>query len=116
MMFVRLLPVALAFLLLAAHFSRAGVPALSVAALLVLGLLFVRKRWAALVLQGLLLAGSVEWVRTISFYVGIRKASGAPWLRLIFILGPVALLTAAACLVFCNADVRKRFGLPAAGA
>ena len=112
---VRLLPVALAFLLLAAHFSRAGVPALSVVALLVPVLLLVRRRWAALVLQALLLAGAAEWVRTIFVYVGIRKAAGAPWLRLVFILGPVALLTAAACLVFRNAAVRKRFALDAAG-
>ena len=111
MMAFRLLPVVLAFLLLAAHFSRAGLPGLAVGAFLLPGLLFVRRRWAAVGTQLLLVAGAAEWVRTTLFYVGVRKAAGGPWLRLVFILGPVAALTAAACLVFRIPAVRERFGL-----
>jgi hypothetical protein len=111
MMAVRILPVVLAFLLLAAHFSRSGLPALSAVSLFFAGLVFVRRRWAARAIQILLLAGAAEWVRTTLFYVGVRKASGAPWLRLVFILGSVAVLTAAAALVFRNRAVRSRFGL-----
>jgi hypothetical protein len=107
----RLAPAILAFLVLAAHFSRAGLPGLSLCALLLPGLLFVRRPWAARAIQGLLLAGAAEWVRTILFTVGLRKAAGAPWLRLVFILGPVAVLTAAAALVFRIGAVRSRFGL-----
>ena len=111
MMAVRILPVVLAFLLLAAHFSRSGLPALSAVSLFFAGLVFVRRRWAARAIQILLLAGAAEWVRTTLFYVGVRKASGAPWLRLVFILGSVAVLTAAVALVFRNRVVRSRFGL-----
>jgi hypothetical protein len=108
---LRIAPPALAFLVLAAHFSRAGLPWLSLASLLLPGLLFVRRPWAARAVQALLLAGAVEWIRTILFYVGLRMAAGAPWLRLVLILGPVAILTAAAALVFRTGVVRRRFGL-----
>jgi len=73
MMAVRILPVVLAFLLLAAHFSRSGLPALSAVSLFFAGLVFVRRRWAARAIQILLLAGAAEWVRTTLFYVGVRK-------------------------------------------
>ena len=110
-MFARLLPVALAFVVLAAHFSRAGSPALSAVSLLLTGLLLVRRPWAARATQALLLAGAAEWIRALLGYVAIRKAAGTPWIRLVFILGAVSSLTAAAALVYRSPAVRRRFGL-----
>ena len=101
---------ALAFLVLAAHFFRAGNLPLFAVALLFLPLLFVRKRWAAWAVQAALLAGTVEWVRTLGVFAGQRRAMGLPYTRLALILGGVALATAACLLVFRSRRVRRFFG------
>ena len=101
---------ALAFLVLSAHFFRAGDLVLFAVALLFLPLLFVRTRWAAWTLQAGLLAGAVEWVRTLAAFAGQRRAMGLPYTRLAIILGGVALATAACLLVFRSERVRRFFG------
>ena len=71
---LRLLPVALVLVILAAHFYRAAlwVPlGLTVA---LLPLLFVRAPWAARVLQVALLAGAVEWLRTAAVFIAVRQS------------------------------------------
>jgi predicted transcriptional regulator len=59
-----------------------------------------------------LLLGALEWLRTAAMLVQQRLALGTPWLRLAIILGVVALLTAAAALVFRSARLRRRYGGP----
>ncbi len=61
-------------------------------------LLLVRRPLARRVFSILLLAGALEWVRTLLVTVSMRRAMGAPWGRLALILGAVALFTAAAAL------------------
>jgi hypothetical protein len=102
---------ALAFLVLAAHFFRAGAPILFALCLLLLPLLFVRARWAAWTVQAALLAGTAEWVRTLAVFAGRRRAAGLPYTRLAIILGCVALATAACLLVFRSERVKRFFGL-----
>ena len=58
-------------------------------------ILLVRHPLARRVLSILLLAGALEWVRTLLVQVSMRRAMGAPWGRLALILGAVALFTAA---------------------
>ena len=101
---------ALAFLVLAAHFFRAGNVAFLVVALLFLLLLFVPQRWAARLVQAGLLAGTVVWVRALAEFAGQRRAMGLPYTRLAIILGGVALATAACLLVFRSERVKRFFG------
>lgn len=85
---------ALALLLLAAHWIRAGGWPLAAATVLSMGLLWVRRRWAARLLQAALAAGTVEWLRTLAAGIALRHAAGQPALRLTLILLAVAALTA----------------------
>ncbi len=88
--------VALSALLLAAHFSRAGLLPLGVAALLLPLLLFARQAAVARVLQAALALGALEWALTLAQLVSDRRAAGRPFVRLAVILGSVALVTAVA--------------------
>ena len=111
MTFLALLSVGLSLLVLAAHFYRAGNVFLFVAALLVLTLTAVPRRWAARALQAALVIGAAEWVRTAVFFVSQRQADGRPWIRLALILGSVALASALSALLFRTEALRARFGL-----
>ena len=103
---LRLTPVILSAILLAAHFSRAGLPAISLLALGLPFLLLVRKPWAARTVQLALVLGGLEWLRAAWGYVQQRMALGEPWTRLLVILGAVALLTWASALVFRSPRLR----------
>jgi hypothetical protein len=111
MNFLRLLPVILSYGLLAAHFSRAGHFPLVLLSLLIPMLLFVKKKWAARILQVLLLIGGAEWIRTMFGYIEVRKAVGEDWGRLAIILISVALLTACSGLVFAGKSLKRRYKL-----
>jgi hypothetical protein len=104
---VQLLPVLLSLLVLGAHFLRAGNLVLVGAALVLVGLLGVRRRWAARSVQVALLLGAAEWVRTLARLVASRAESGQPAVRLSLILGGVALLTGLSALVFRSARLRS---------
>jgi hypothetical protein len=101
-----LLAPALSFALLCAHFYRAGAWLPMVACIALLPLLLLRRGWAARLVQVCLLAGSLEWAWTALLLVQQRMALGQPWLRLVAILGAVALLTAASALVFGGRRLR----------
>lgn len=101
---------ALSFLVLAAHFFRAGNVPLFVLALCFLPLLVVPRAWAARAIQAGLLAGVVVWIRTLAAFAGQRRAAGLPVTRLALILGGVALATAACLLVFRSEKVKRFFG------
>lgn len=103
---LRLIPVILSAILLAAHFSRAGLPALSLVALGLPLLLLVRRPWAARAIQLALVLGGLEWLRAAWGYVRQRMALGEPWTRLLVILGVVALFTWASALVFRSSRLR----------
>ena len=76
----------LALLLLAAHLLHAGLLPLAVLALLLAGLLAVRRPWAARVLQAVLLLAAVEWILTTVTLAQMRLQHGQPYLRLALIL------------------------------
>jgi len=108
---LRLLPVILAFGLLAAHFSRANMPPAVVVSLITPFLLLIRKPWIARSIQILLLLGALEWIRSMLGYIQVRKEIGEDWGRLAIILITVALLTACSGLVFRGKSLRKRYQL-----
>lgn len=109
MHFVRLLPVVLSFLLLAAHFSRNDVTVLVVISLALPFLLLLRRPLVPRLFQILLVLGGLEWVRSLVMHVSRRQAEGEPWTRLAIILGVVALFTACSGLVFRNSKLRGRY-------
>ncbi len=108
---LRLLPVIIAFGLLAAHFSRANMPPAVVVTLITPFLLLIRKPWIAKSIQVLLLIGAAEWIRSMLGYIQVRKEIGEDWGRLAIILVTVALLTACSALVFRGKSLKKRYHL-----
>lgn len=109
MNFIRLLPVIISFLLLAAHFMRAGQHLVVVVLFALLSLLLFRKNWVPLVLQFVLLLGAAEWVRTLVSVAQMRMEFGMPWIRMAVILGAVALFTLLSALVFRGKALRQRY-------
>jgi hypothetical protein len=109
MNFFRLLPVILSFLVLAAHFSRAGSLTLSAACIIFPAVLLIKKPMVPMVMQTALLLGAVEWVRTLILIVQMRMEFGQPWTRLAIILGVVALFTGLSALVFQSKALRMRY-------
>lgn len=108
---VRLIPVILSALLMAAHFSRADNFFLILLSLIAPFILLVRKPWAARAMQIALLLGALEWVRTLVVIARARLAVGEPWLRMAVILGVVALVTAGSALVFQTKALKTRYAI-----
>jgi hypothetical protein len=109
MNFFRLLPVVLSFLLLAAHFYRAGLPLLMWLCVALPLLPLLRRAWVPTLLQALLVLGALEWLRTLWVFASMRVAFGEPWIRLALILGGVALFTALSGLVFRSRHLRSHY-------
>ena len=106
---LRLLPAALALLVLGAHFLRARQLGLVTGALALVPLLFVRRTWAARAVEGALVLGVLEWLRTLALLALERRAAGAPYLRMTLILAGVALATALSLLAFRSRAVKEHF-------
>ena len=114
---LHLLPVILSLIVLGAHFLRAGNFFMVALVLALLGLLGIRRPWAARTIQAALLLGTVEWLRTLVRLAGWRADEGKPVLRLVLILAGVALATGLSALMFRTARVRRWFDarLPVSG-
>jgi hypothetical protein len=108
--FLLLMPAGLSALLLGAHFLRRGDLLPVVACLVLVALLFVRRAWAARVVQVAFVLGALEWVRTLAVLLPARRAAGGPWVRLVVVLGAVALLAVAAAALFETRRLTERFG------
>ena len=110
---LRLIPVVLSFVLLAAHFYRSGGVVLAGLCVVILLLLFFRKSWIPKLFQFLLILGALEWFRSLYYFAAMRIAWDQPWTRLAFILGVVALFTALSGLVFNSKALRARYCMKA---
>jgi hypothetical protein len=104
-----LLPVILSLVVLGAHFLRGGNFFMVALVLMLLGLLGIRRAWAARTVQAALLLGTVEWIRTLVRLARWRADEGKPVLRLVVILASVALVTGLSSLMFRTARVRRWF-------
>jgi hypothetical protein len=111
MLLLRLLLPAVALMLLAAHFHRAGWLAAAVLSVALTALLAVPRPWAARTLQAALVLGALEWLRTLAAFAAARISLGQPYLRLALILGAVAAVTIAAAWIFQHRSLRTRFRL-----
>jgi hypothetical protein len=100
---------ALALLLLAAHFFHAGAGLVAAICILLITLLFVPRAWAGRLLQVVLALGAIEWILTAYTLAQVRQQHGDPYLRLLIILGSVALFTAVAAALFQHPAMRARF-------
>ena len=109
MNFLRLLPVILSFIILAAHFMHAGQMYLVYLMLVLPFLLFIKKSWVPWLFQAVLLLGAAEWLRTLYFMTLVRLEYGEPWIRMAVILGAVALFTALSSLMFWNKKLGARY-------
>ena len=108
--FLLALPAGLSALVLGAHFLRRGNLPLVAACLALFLLLFVRRAWAARVVQAALVLGALEWLRTLAVLLPERRAAGEPWVRLVAILGAVALVAVVGALLLETRALRARFG------
>ena len=102
---------ALGLILLAAHLFHAGAEALAALAVLLLGLLAVRRPWAARTLQIVLVVAVFEWIQTAVVLAQLRLRHDQPYVRLVVILGFVALVTGLAAAAFQRPAMRAYFGL-----
>ena len=114
MIFVRLMPVLLSFVLLAAHFSRGDNTPLVALSLIFPLILLVRKPWVVPIVQVVLVLGGLEWIRRTMALVGQRQALGDSWTRLAVILAAVAAFTMASALVFRSKALKEYYGNPVA--
>ncbi len=108
-MFIRIVPLFLAALLLAAHFWRAGNLFVAVLCLLVPLLLLVRQRWSLWMVQGLAYGGGGIWLVTTLEIVQQRLKLGQSWGRLVLILGAVTLFTVAAGLMLNTKVIKEKY-------
>lgn len=108
-----ILPV-LAYLLAGAHFLRAGDLTLVAVALVLLGLLAVRRAWVAHVSRLALFISSLVWLRALVAMAAMRYSMDLPFLRLTLILGSVILLTVGAIFVFSHPRIRRYYRLTGA--
>ena len=109
--FWKILAIIFCSLLLAAHFGRAGLFALQYLSVLMPFLLFWKSKIAARIIQAFLFLGGLEWIRITVYYVKIRMNNGEEWLRLLIILGIVAILTIATSFVFRSKSMKERYKL-----
>ena len=105
---VRLFPVFFSFLLIAAHFQRAGLSFVAAVCLLAPGLLYFTRPWSIRIIQTLMLLAAIEWVRTLIYLVQLRQEADLPWVRLAIIIGTVALFTGVSTLVFRQRSLKKK--------
>ena len=101
----------LSLVVLGAHFLRYDNEAGVAASLAPIALLFVRKPWAARVVQVVLVLGAIEWARTLYELVQLRLAQGMPAARMVIILGAVVVLTAASALLFETQTMKRIYKL-----
>lgn len=110
---VRLIPLVISAVLLAAHFYRAGGLFLTAICLAAPFLLLARRTWAVQALQVALFIGAAEWIRTAVTIGSVRNAMGHSSLRMFLILGGVALFTSLAALPLGSIVFQRKVILPA---
>ena len=104
-------PIVFSLLVLGAHFLRDLNTAGVAVSLVLIGLLFLRRSWAARIVQAALVLGAVEWLLTLYELAEIRATRGEPATRMIIILGCVALVTLISALLFQTKTLQKIYRL-----
>ncbi len=102
-------PAVVSEVVLAAHFLRSGHLLWVVASLIVPLLLLSRQRWALYVNQVALVAGAGMWLLVAYALMEMRREVGQPYLRMVLILGSVALIALVSAGLLAAPKVRERF-------
>ena len=108
---VSLSPVVISSLLIGAHFLRHGRFVLMGIGLVPLVALLIRHPLAVRLVQGILIAASLAWIRTAYLLASQRAATGLPYTRLLVILCAVAGFTFASIFVFQAKTLREFYKL-----
>lgn len=106
----RLLPAALALLVLAAHFYRAGLVFLVPVCVGLVVLLFIRLEWVPRAITVALFLAAAEWLRTLVLLAGERIEAGQPYARLVAILAGVTVATLLAAWPLRTRAARRWYG------
>lgn len=107
--FALLLPVLLCTLVFSAHMMRNEMPLIALLIACSTGFLMLKKRWVPRLFRIVLLLAALEWMRTAVSLAMDRMSFGQPWLRMVFILGSVALLTLLSARVFRSTTLKNRY-------
>ena len=97
------------FFFLGAHFIRSGNPILALACILVPLIFIIKKRWSLIVLQLFAYLGAGIWIYTAIMLYQRRMMLGAPWGRMVIIMGAVAGFTFLAGLLLNSPKVKKKY-------
>jgi len=108
-MILRISLYAAAFVLLGAHFLRAGNPVMVALCLAVPLLFFYRRGWTLIVLQLLAYCAAGIWIAVAIQLVQMRQQTGQPWTAAAIILGSVALFTIATGLLLNSRAIKDRY-------
>lgn len=109
MVFLRLLPIILSYLLMAAHLFRGQHYLLVALAALMPALLLIPRLWVARVMQLGLVISAAEWLRTMAMLMQERITLGQPYVRMGLILGGVAIFTIGSAFTFYSAALGRRY-------
>lgn len=109
MTFLLLLPTVLALLTLGAHYARYGLYPLTLFLLLMIGLLFVKRRWAARTLQVILCIAAFEWGGVLYDVARERAMEGRDARKSGIILGGTGLFTLLAAGLYQLPRLRRRY-------
>ena len=104
-------PVVLSLVVLGAHFMRYDNSVGVVGALVLIVLLIVRRPWVARLMQVVLILGALEWAHTIYELMQVRAAQGQPFIRMVMILGVVAVVTLCSALLFQSPILKRIYRL-----
>ena len=105
------LPIVLSLLILGAHFLRFGAMLPVAGTALLLGLLMIRRPWAARIVQVALVLATVEWLRTTLHLTLERMHAGLPYVRMVAILALVTAMTAFSAWLFQTDRIGSVYGL-----
>ncbi len=111
MRFLYLVPSICSFLLISAHFQRAGLTAVALLCLGIPFILILKHPFSVRIVQFSLFLATVEWLRTLFSYISYYNELGVSWVRLACILMVVVLLTLCSLFIFEKKGVRVRYGL-----
>lgn len=106
---LRILPIIIAAVLMAAHFLRSFSLVPMAVCLLAPLLLLIKKRWSLVTLQVLTIPAALIWLMTLYGIIQERIFEGRSWTSSAIILGLVALFTLFAGWLLNSPKVKERY-------
>jgi len=98
-------------ILLAAHFSRADNDILAGISLLIPFLFLIKQKWVILSLEIVAYVAAVFWLIGAYQYIQSRIAAGDDWIRLLIIMGAVALYSAWTGFFLRSKKIKDIYGI-----